>query len=156
MGVGKTATCSQLYKQLENSVWLDGDWCWMMNPFVANEENKRMVQDNIDHLLRNFLTNSQYQYVIFNWVIHQEEIFDMILSGLEDLEFETVKITLLCSEESLRKRFMRDVEQKVRKEESIAGSMERLKLYQTMDTIKIDTSDRSIEQVVDQIVQIVK
>ena len=80
----------------------------------------------------------------------------MILSGLADLEFETMKITLICSEESLRKRFMRDVEQKVRKEENIFGSIERLKLYQTMDTIKIDTSERSIEQVVEQIVQIVK
>ena len=41
MGVGKT-------KKLQNSVWLDGDWCWMINPFVVNEENKRMVINNIN------------------------------------------------------------------------------------------------------------
>src|SRR5476649_2686108 len=58
MGVGKTATCRELNKNLENSVWLDGDWCWMINPFVVNDENKNMVVNNITYLLRNLLTNS--------------------------------------------------------------------------------------------------
>ena len=48
MGVGKTTTCEELSKKLQNSVWLDGDWCWMINPFVVNEENKRMVINNIN------------------------------------------------------------------------------------------------------------
>lgn len=43
MGVGKTATSKELNKKLNNSVWLDGDWCWMMNPFTVNDENKNMV-----------------------------------------------------------------------------------------------------------------
>lgn len=53
MGVGKTATSKALYQKLESSVWLDGDWCWMMNPFIVNEENKTMVIDNITHHFRN-------------------------------------------------------------------------------------------------------
>ena len=28
MGVGKTATSSLLKYQLDNCVFLDGDWCW--------------------------------------------------------------------------------------------------------------------------------
>lgn len=48
MWVGKTTTCKELSKKLQNSVWLDGDWCWMINPFVVNEENKRMVINNIN------------------------------------------------------------------------------------------------------------
>ncbi len=43
MGVGKTATSKELNKKLNNSVWLDDDWCWMMNPFTVNDENKNMV-----------------------------------------------------------------------------------------------------------------
>ncbi len=58
MGVGKTTICKVLYKKLNNSFWLDGDNCWMMNPFVVNEENKAMVLDNIVHVLNNFLKNS--------------------------------------------------------------------------------------------------
>ena len=48
MGVGKNTTCKELSKKLQNSVWLDGDWCWIINPFVVNEENKRMVINNIN------------------------------------------------------------------------------------------------------------
>ncbi len=43
MGVGKTAISKELNKKLNNSVWLDDDWCWMMNPFTVNDENKNMV-----------------------------------------------------------------------------------------------------------------
>ena len=28
MGVGKTAVCQKLKVKLNNSVFLDGDWCW--------------------------------------------------------------------------------------------------------------------------------
>ena len=39
-GVGKTTICKALNQNVENSVWLDGDWCWMINPFKVTEENK--------------------------------------------------------------------------------------------------------------------
>ena len=50
MGVGKTTTCLELQKRLPKNVFLDGDWCWKMEPFVANDETKAMVMDNIAHL----------------------------------------------------------------------------------------------------------
>lgn len=40
MGVGKTTISKLLYKELENSFWLDGDNCWMMNSFIVNEHHK--------------------------------------------------------------------------------------------------------------------
>ena len=55
MGVGKTTVSERLYKSLENSFWLDGDSCWYMNPFVVNEENKKMVIENISFILNNFI-----------------------------------------------------------------------------------------------------
>ncbi|MFR1905101.1 MAG: AAA family ATPase [Clostridium neonatale] len=79
MGVGKTTICKVLYKKLNNSFWLDGDNCWMMNPFVVNEENKAMVLDNIVHVLNNFLKNSSTEYVLFNWVIPTDDIMKDVL-----------------------------------------------------------------------------
>ena len=35
--------CKALLKHLDNAVWLDGDWCWMMHPRKVTEENKRTV-----------------------------------------------------------------------------------------------------------------
>lgn len=54
MGVGKTTVCRELLKALPQCAFLDGDWCWMMDPFIVNEETKKMVQDNIIHLLRSY------------------------------------------------------------------------------------------------------
>ncbi|AJA47084.1 hypothetical protein CPAST_c09840 [Clostridium pasteurianum DSM 525 = ATCC 6013] len=155
MGVGKTATCKELNKKLYNSVWLDGDWCWRMNPFIVNDENKAMVIDNITYMLRNFLVNSSCKYVIFNWVIHTEEIFKLILQRLNDLEFDLIKITLICSEEILKKRILKDVQLNLREDSAISTSIERLKLYENMDTVKIDTTDNSISETVDTIMKII-
>ena len=47
MGVGKTTTCQVLKTKLDKSVFLDGDWCWDMHPFMVNEETKKLVLENI-------------------------------------------------------------------------------------------------------------
>ena len=109
MGVGKTTICKSLYKIINNSVWLDGDWCWMMNPFEATEYNKKMVINNIGFLLRSFLSNPKYECVIFNWVIHIENIYESILSELQEYNYDLYKITLICDENELRKRINKDI-----------------------------------------------
>jgi len=156
MGVGKSATCKELNKTLDKSVWLDGDWCWMMNPFIVNDENKQMVEDNIIYLIRNFLCNSSFEYIIFNWVIHTEEIFDMILKSINDLEFELFKITLICSEESLENRILKDIKNNLREENNLKKGLERLHLYQNMNTIKIDTSNITIYETINKIKEIIQ
>lgn len=151
MGVGKTTLCKKLYKSLDKAVWLDGDWCWMMNPWIVNEENVKMVENNITYLLRNYLTNSTFDYVLFDWVLHREEILDGLLERLRDLEFELKQITLICSEESLRHRMELDH----RTQEQIALSIERLKLYKDMSTMKVDTSETTIDEAVERIKYII-
>lgn len=47
MGVGKTATSVELQKLLSKNVFLDGDWCWNMVPFVVSDETKEMVLNNL-------------------------------------------------------------------------------------------------------------
>jgi broad-specificity NMP kinase len=152
MGVGKTTVCKALQQKLDKVVWLDGDWCWMMHPWVFSEANKRMVADNITYLLRNFLKNAAFDYVIFNWVIHQEAIFDLILEQLRDLEFELHKITLMCSEAALQTRMRRDQ----RDAQVIATSLQRLKLYEVMNTIKVDTTNLTVAEAVQRIIEIIK
>ena len=64
MGVGKTTVCQILKRQLPNCVFLDGDWCWDMEPFQVNEEKKAMVMENICFLLNNFLRFSAYETIV--------------------------------------------------------------------------------------------
>ncbi len=153
MGVGKSTVSKELIKRLQPSVYLDGDWCWNMNPFVVNEENKQMVLRNIGFLLRSYLENSSYEYVIFCWVMHQEQIVKQVLEQVKGLLFQPFVFTLTCSKDALRKRLTSrmnaegktDIPQKV--EESII----RLKLYDKMESIKIDVTDVTPLQAADSI-----
>lgn len=140
MGAGKSATCAALLKQMQPAVFLDGDWCWNMQPFLVNEETKAMVTGNIVYLLRNFLRCSAYGTVIFGWVMHQREIIDGLLEQLQDLDFRFYLFTLTLSEGALRARLEHDIANGVRSADVIERSVARLPLYDTMDSIKIDVS----------------
>ncbi|MDF2631879.1 MAG: nucleotide kinase, partial [Caproiciproducens sp.] len=137
------------------SVYLDGDWCWNMNPFVVSDENKEMVINNITYLLQSFLQNTGYKYIVFCWVIHQEEIFREILEPLKGYDFEVYKISLICSENALRNRLRLDVQNGIRETDVIDRSVQRLPLYGQMDTHRIDVSNISAQEAADQILEIV-
>ena len=156
MGVGKSTVSNLLLDRLVPSVYLDGDWCWNMNPFIVSEENKTMVESNITHLLKSYLKNSGYEYIIFCWVIHQEGIFDKILVPLAGLEFELYKFSLVCSKEALRSRWEIDVQNGKREAARIDNSIERLPLYNEMDTIKVDVSNTTPEQTAIEIMKIIQ
>ena len=156
MGVGKSTICEKLYKSMNHSCWLDGDWCWMMNPFEVTEENKEMVMDHITYVLNGFLRNSTFEYIIFSWVMHQESIVSDVLNRLDDqYDYQVYKITLMCSEEELEKRITKDINDGKRDKDLLSRSIERIPLYHDMDTIKIDVGSNDIPETVRMIKNIV-
>ncbi len=140
MGVGKTTVCKILSQKLQNSVFLDGDWCWYSTPFTVTDETKKMVMDNVTHLLNNFLKCSAFENVIFCWVMHEKSIIDEILSRIDVSGCKVFKISLVLSEKELEKRLESDVMRRLRDADVIKRSTERLPLYNALDTIKIDAS----------------
>ena len=151
MGVGKTTVGQLLKRDLVNSVFLDGDWCWDASPFQVTEETKKMVIDNICHLLNNFLHCSAYENVIFCWVMHQQSIIDCILENLDLNDCDVKRISLMADENNLRHRLMADVKRGMRTADVIDRSIARMPLYQALDTIKIDTSNKTPERIADEI-----
>ena len=156
MGVGKTTVCRELKNQLPGSVFLDGDWCWDMNPFVVTEETKAMVLDNITTLLGNFLRCSAYDHVIFCWVMHQQAILDQILSRLDLTGVTVVPVSLVCSREVLLQRLNQDVSAGLRQPDILLRSPQRLPLYDALDTHKIDTSYAAVPEIVQAILRLSK
>ena len=154
MGVGKTTVSQQLKQDLPNSVFLDGDWCWDASPFQVTEETKAMVTDNICYLLNSFLHCSAYENVIFCWVMHQQYIIDSILEKLDAKNCDVKCISLITDEINLRKRLTVDVENGIRTADVIDRSVARISLYQTLDTIKIDTSNKTVQIIADEIMQL--
>ncbi|CDX00005.1 Shikimate kinase [Desulfitobacterium hafniense] len=153
MGVGKTATCQILKQKLNNSAFLDGDWCWDMHPFQVTEETKRMVIQNICFLLNNFIRCSAYENIIFCWVMHQQAIIDDILSQLDTVNCTVHSISLICSEQALRTRLEKDVASGIRAEDVVKRSIERIPLYEKLNTCKVDVSDITPEQATELILQ---
>lgn len=140
MGVGKTTTCTLLRDSLDRCAFLDGDWCWSMHPFVVNEETKALVEDNICHILNGFLRCTAFDSVVFCWVMHDQSILDGLLKRLDLRDVRVVSVSLVCSEDALRQRLIRDVEAGRRTPDVIARSVQRLKLYDLLDTVKLDVS----------------
>ena len=152
MGVGKTAVCQRMKHLLPNSVFLDGDWCWDANPFCVTEETKKMVVDNICHLLNNFISCSVYQNIIFCWVMHQQDIIDNITSRLDVGNCKTKILTLVCDEKTLRQRLQCDIDAGIRQQDIVERAIDRLACCQRLNTVKIDTSAKSIDTVAQEIV----
>lgn len=151
MGVGKTAVCRKLLRRLESSAYLDGDWCWNINPFRVTDETKTMVMDNITAILSRFLACPELDYTIFSWVMHQPEIAQTILGRLDLSETNVKQYTLLCTESTLQKRIEQDIHDNLRSMDVLERSLNYLPLYDRQNTIKIMTDDLSLDEIVNQI-----
>lgn len=130
----------------DNRRTLDGDWCWDADPFQVNDETKRIVVDNICHLLNNFIRCTVYDNVIFCWVMHEQNIIDDIVSRLDLTNCDVKSISLICRSDVLAKRLGNDIKAGIRQKDVLVRSIERLPLYDLLNTIKIDVSDLSIEE----------
>ena len=146
MGVGKTTVCQSLKRLLPKAVFLDGDWCWDAEPFVVTEETKAMVMDNICHVLNNFIHCTEYENIIFCWVMHQQGIIDSILERLDTGSCSIKAVSLVCNEGELQKRLDRDIEQGLREADAVERSIPRLALYEELDTVKLDVSELTVSE----------
>ena len=154
LGVGKTAVGCRLKEVLFNSVFLDGDWCWDANPFRITEETKKMVMRNITYLLNNFLKCSAYENIIFCWVMHEQSIINCIIDNLNVDNCRVKIISLIASEITLRKRLKFDVANGLRTADVINRSLTRASMYKILDTVKINTDNKTIAEISDEIINL--
>jgi AAA domain len=143
MGVGKTATCRELQGILPRNVFLDGDWCWDMRPFVVTDETKTMVKGNITHVLNSFLACSEFENIIFCWVLHEQKILDDLIADLNLEDCAIHCFSLVSSKEALSKRLSHDIVEGRREHTIIERSVARLPLYDALNTVKIEVSSIS-------------
>ena len=154
MGIGKTTIGRALVKnELANAVFLDGDWCCDLSPFIVNDENKQMVVRNIQFLLNSFIENSKIENIVFVWVMHQQAIIYRITAGLID-DYHFVSISLVATPAALRKRFNKDVTKGIRENQAVNGAVARLQLYAAVNSQKIDVTNQTVFQTVAEIMKL--
>lgn len=152
MGVGKTTVGQNMKQKLDNSVFLDGDWCWDAHPFQVTEETKQMVLENICFLLNQFLHCSAYENIIFCWVMHEQSIMDQILANIDRTDCSVKEISLMCSPDELRKRLEADISEGKRTKDVVNRSIQRLPLYDRVGSRKIFTDGRTVDDIADEII----
>lgn len=152
MGVGKTTVSRIIQETLPDCVFLDGDWCWDMSPFIVNDETKKMVVKNIQFLLNQFLSCSVYQNVVFCWVMQEQEIINDVLKGLNVSDCNLFCFSLTCSQDALRERISKDIQSGLRTKDVLERSLSRLSNYEKMNTVLIDTSNMTAFQAADKII----
>lgn len=143
MGAGKTTVCRELKKLAAPCAFLDGDWCWDMEPFMVTEETKALVQDNILHTLGGFLACPAFETVIFCWVLHRQEIIDGLLARLDLRDVQARVFTLMVTPEALRCHIKKDIAAGLRTPDALSRSLERLALYEAMGTEKLFVQGRT-------------
>ncbi len=102
--VGKTAVAEKLLDSLENCAYLNGDWCWCVNPFSLEDKRLRNGDKSMSYILANYL-NSGFDYVIFDSLVAAfPDIRENILRNIRAETYDMIGITLTCSEETLTRR----------------------------------------------------
>ncbi len=83
--------------------------------------------------------------------MQKQTILDDILSRLVTEDCSVIRVSLVCTEKELRKRLEQDVKDGLRQPDVIERSIAYLPLYSEINTVKIDTSGKTIVEAAEEI-----
>ena len=151
-GIGKTTVCKELFKRINGCAWLEGDWCWMINPYPGKTpEQKRYVEKTFGYILNGYFNDANTKIVLFSWLMHSEFMFDLITEQIADKGYELIKIALVCSDRNIHIERMR---KDGRREEQIeeTDNMER---FHQLNASIIDVVNLSVNDITERIIELI-
>ncbi len=161
---GKTTVAQKLMKKLPNCAWIDGDWCLKMNPNLYNDEVKELRYNNCCLLINNLIRSPLIENVVFCRAVDQQKYVDFILSQLDLSNVDLYYVILTVNEKVYRQRFKRAIRRGERPkfcakvingervcEDNFAYYSAQTQQYEQLNGIKIDTSNLTVEQVVEKL-----
>ena len=147
--VGKTTVADGLFASYENSAFFDGDWAWCVNPFSVDDPRLRNGDKTMSFALSVYL-NSGFDYIIFSSVVViGKEIREAILGDITAKNYTTIGFTLTCSEKTL-------VERHKKRGDDGGVSFYWLNLEPYPNDFVIDTDNKTVTQIVDEIKTIIE
>ena len=127
------------------------------NCFAIDENFYENISLLNDELLEKYL-NQQMKQEDIQKVISLRQMFPVFFgSALKDEgveEFMEALDLYTCQKEALEKRIQKDIDQGIRKSDVLKRSIERMEMYQKLDTYKIDVSYKTVEEVVNEIMKV--
>jgi broad-specificity NMP kinase len=147
---GKSTCAEILFHRLYNCAWLDGDDVWRVNPWSLDDPRLRTSDINMAFVLQTYL-QAHFDYVILSSIVLSDPaITARILERICGVEYDLVSFTLMCDEATLTKRARR------RDENANPRFMVLEETRALANTIKIDTSNKNPEQVVDEMLSVIQ
>jgi len=150
-GVGKTTVCRHLFKIIQGCAWLDGDWCWMVNPYPGKtDEQKAYSLKTFGRILDGYFDDPNTNIILFSWMIQWNFMFDLVLNELSHKEYELIKIALVCYE----KEYIRRLIDGNRSERKI-DHPDDMDKYRSLNASILDTTNLTVAETADKILSLI-
>lgn len=145
--VGKTTIADNLFCSYENSVHLDDDWVWRVNPFSFDDPRNDTIYENMSFVLSNYLS-LDFDYVLLSSVRMIGSGRETLLNKITTTNYITIGFTLTCSEKTLTDRH---------RQRGDAGevSFKWLRKPSYPSDYVINTDDKTVGQIADEIRNII-
>ena len=155
-GIGKSTICSKLYRKMNNSAFVDSDYCRMIYPFEFSDELKAIVEDNMATMLINYLKCSSIENIIFLYGFHvpRKQLFSNIMTKLADtvIPYAFVPVILECELEENIRRARNDGRDETRIKFGIENSRD---VYNPYDYSRLDITHLTVDEAVGKIINVI-
>lgn len=152
-GSGKTTIGKMVYREINRSLFVDVDDLWRMQPFVVNDDNKKMVEDNILSVIGSFMDNPSLDTMIMVWVVHTKGLMDFFKTiTCNYLDCTCTYIRLYAEEDVLKERMVLQG----RDQKNIEGALEIARKYPPLEDYLIDTSEKELFDVKEEVLDCIK
>lgn len=155
-GIGKSTVSKALHHYLQNSVYIDSEYCCSINPFEFNHQTIQLIKANISALMINSFNCDFVETVIFPYGFHgpRKEIFDDVLQELRinhiNVDFHAV--ILECDETENVRRMRNDNRDEKRIERALKNTRH---IYNDLHYPRINTTNLTISETMDQILNLI-
>ena len=150
-GVGKTTVCQKLFKRIDGCAWLDGDWCWMVNPYPGKtDEQKAYALKSFGRILDGYFNDANTRIVLFSWMIQWNFMYKLVTDEISYKDYEAIKIALVCDEDAFLRRLIDGgrSEGKIRHPDDMGK-------YRSLDAHVIDTTGLSVDDTAGRIMALI-
>jgi len=151
-GIGKSTICRALNRTMQQSAFVDSDYCRMINPFEFSDEIKKVVENNMTALLTNYFNCQAVNNVIFHYGFHgpRKQIFDNIITNLlrAGISYQFIPIIFECDIEENIRRARKDGRDEARIKYGIEASRD---IYNQYNYPRLDITHLSVDEAVNRL-----
>jgi broad-specificity NMP kinase len=139
-GIGKTTVCKRLFRTINGCAWLDGDWCWMVNPYPGkNDDQKKYSLESFGRILDGYFNDANTRIILFSWMIQWNFMFELVTNNIPFKNYDVIKIALVCEENVFKQRLING-----NRSENKIHNLDDMGKYRSLNATIIDTTNLSV------------